>query len=210
MKKIKNKSSGQIYFLKGNNVILDPIEDKDVPKIAGLIGKWTNDPVVTYYLFTGQRPKNKKQAAANLRRDLESENNIIFLAVDKKTKKPIGYAGLYDINLIVRKAEFRILIGEKDFWGKGYGTEITELITFYGFDRIGLNRIYLGYTSAHDRADKTYKKVGYVYEGTRREDLYRNSTYYDSVIMAILRKDYYKNLYHLHVNKFFKKYESEK
>lgn len=189
-------------FINGIHVRLDPIEEKDIKKIAEYISKWVNDPIVTYYMFTGQRPKNVAEIIQGLKKELDSNQNVIFLVSDKKTRQMIGYAGLYDINPSVRKAEFRILIGEKDFWGKGYGTEISEVVTLYGFDRLNLNRIYLGYTSANQGAKKAYERAGYVYEGMRRDDLYRNSTYYDSVIMALLRDDYYKKLYTIHHEKY--------
>ena len=190
------------YFLKGRNVILKPIETKDLSKTAVLIEKWVNDEAVTYYLFTGQRPKNKKQIIEDLKKQQESENNVVFLVADSATEKSIGYAGLYDVNLTARKAEFRVLIGEKEFWGKGYGTEITELLTYYGFDRLNFNRIYLGYTADNKGARKAYEKAGYVYEGTLKEDIYRNSRYYDSIKMAILRKDYYKKFHKIYSKKF--------
>ena len=132
------------YFLKGERVALQPIEADEAQKISRLFVKWFNDSEVTYYMFTGQKPQNAKQIAEQITKDLSLGDAAIFLALDIKTKKPIGYAGLYSIHPTAKKAEFRILIGEKDFWGRGYGAEITELLTFYGFDRLNLHRIYLG------------------------------------------------------------------
>lgn len=190
------------FFLQGEKVLLKPIEINDLKKLAKLITRWVNDNLVTYYMFTGQTPKNSKQVYTDFKKLLESEHNIIFLVLDKKTKQPIGYTGLYELNHTTRKAEFRILIGEIDFWGKGLGTEVTELLTYYGFDRINLNRIYLGFTSDNKGAKKAYKKAGYRFEGTLKQDIYRNSRYYDSKRMAILRDDYYKKFYKNHKNKF--------
>jgi len=190
------------FFLEGEKVLLKPIEASDLKKLSGLISGWVNDGLVTYYMFTGQTPKNTKQIKADFEKLLANGHNIIFLVLDKKTKKPIGYAGLYEINPTARKAEFRVLIGETDFWGKGLGTEITELLTFYGFDRLNLNRIYLGFTSDNKSARKAYEKSGYKYEGTLKQDIYRNSQYYDSVRMAVLRDEYYKERYADHKNKF--------
>ena len=178
-----------MIFLKGDKVYLRPIGMEDVP----LLSEWVNDGIVTFFMFTGQKPQNYEQVAAGLKKELEG-NNVIFLVLDVKTKKPIGYAGLYEIHYTARRAEFRILIGEKDFWGGGYGTEVTEMITHYGFDRLNLNRIYLGFTADNKAAAKCYEKAGYQYEGTLKEDIYRNSRYYDSIRMAVLRKDYYKKI----------------
>lgn len=190
------------YFLKGEKIGLRPIEAEDLQELSRLIAKWVNDGVVTYYLFTGQKPQNSEQVAADFKKQLEAGNNVIFLIIDSKTEKPIGYAGLYEIHSTARKAESRILIGEKDFWGRGCGTEVVELVTFYGFDRLNLNRIYLGYTAGNERSGKVYENAGYVYEGTLKEDIYRNSQYYDSIRMAILRKDYYEKFYKAHSKRF--------
>lgn len=200
------KKISKIHFLQGEKIYLRPIEIEELPQITSFLEKWVNDGIVTYYMFTGQRPLNKGQVVEVFKEQIESKENIVFLIVDIKTEKPIGYAGLYEINETARKAELRILIGEKEFWGKGYGTETTELINYYGFDRLNLNRIYLGYTAANKGAGRAYEKAGYVYEGTLKEDNYRNSQYYDSARMAILRKDYYKKFYQLHSKKFGQKY----
>ncbi|MCD4704846.1 GNAT family N-acetyltransferase, partial [bacterium] len=128
-------------FLQSENIVLQAMEIGNLKELSKKITKWVNDGVVTYFMFTGQIPKNSKQVFVDFKKMLDSNDNIIFLIVDKNTKKSIGYAGLHEINQSSRKAEFRILIGEKDFWGKGLGTEITELLTFYGFDRLNLNRV---------------------------------------------------------------------
>ena len=190
-----------IYFLKGEYCLLQPLQIDFTGDTSKLIAQWINDELVTYHMFTGQKPMNQDQVATLFKHDLEA-GNIVFLICDKKSKKPIGYAGLYDFNWVARKAEFRILIGEKAFWGKGCGTEVTEMLTFYGFDRLNLNRIYLGYTMANKAAQRTYEKAGYKHEGIQKDDIYRNSTYYDTARMAILRKDYYEKYYKAHVKKF--------
>lgn len=189
-------------FLQSENITLRQIEPKDLKELSKKISKWINDGVVTYYMFTGQKPRNSEQISNDFKKLLETDHNVIFLIADRKTKKPIGYAGLYEINPSSRKAEFRILIGEKNSWGKGLGTEITELITYYGFDRLNLHRIYLGFTADNQAAKKAYEKAGYKYEGTLKDDIYRNSRFYDSARMAILRDDYYDKLYNKHEKRF--------
>jgi RimJ/RimL family protein N-acetyltransferase len=192
----------QQFFLKGEKISLRQIEVEELPQLSKLIAKWVNDGIVTYYMFTGQKPQNSEQIVQDFKKQLDSGNNVIFLVVDFETEKPIGYAGLYEINSTARKAEFRVLIGEKDFWGRGLGTEITELLTFYGFDRLNLNRIYLGFTADNKGAARAYEKAGYNHEGVLKQDIYRNSQYYDSVRMAILRDDYYKDKYKEYKTKF--------
>ncbi|MBU0660586.1 GNAT family N-acetyltransferase [Patescibacteria group bacterium] len=186
-------------YLQTDRIIFQPYTDEHNITLY----KWFNDPEVTQYMFTGQKPITLQQVNNQVKEDLDGEN-VIMLVFDKKDNKLIGIVGLYNIHQTARKAEMRIIIGEKEYWGKGYGTEITELITFYGFDRLNLHRIYLGYTSANASAAKAYAKAGYVQEGILKEDIYRNSQYYDSIRMAILRDDYYERFYQEHQKMFVK------
>lgn len=185
-------------FLGGKLVFLRPVERGDF----GIIAKWINDPAVTYYMFYGQLPTNLEQVERLIEEQISLSKNVVFMVCGRKTGKPIGFAGLYDIHLTARKAEFRILIGERRFWGRGYGTEVTELLTFYGFDRLNLHRIYLGVTDANKGAVRAYEKAGFIREGVLRDDIYRNSCYCDSVRMAILRDDYYRRFYKKHARRF--------
>ncbi|MBU0981407.1 GNAT family N-acetyltransferase [Patescibacteria group bacterium] len=184
-------------FLQSDRIILRPLEEDDFTLIAA----WSNNNEVTHFMFTGQKPLTEEQIKQTLISQLAG-NNTIFMAVDKETKKPFGYAGLYEINPTARKAEFRILIGDKDFWGRGHGTEITEMLTYYGFDRLNLHRIFLGYTEANEGARRAYEKAGYVQEGVLKDDIYRNSTYYNTVRMALLRDEYYTKYHESYKNKF--------
>lgn len=188
----------KIRFLESERLYLRAIEDNDWARFT----KWFNDPEVTMYLFYGQLPTNKSQMRAIIEEQIK-HGDILFVVVDKKTDKTIGLTGLHEIHPRARKAEFRVFIGEKKFWGKGLGTEITELLTFYGFDRLNLHRIYLGFTAENAGAGRAYEKAGYVKEGVFREDIYRNGRYYDSTRMAILEEDYRKKFYEGHSGRFF-------
>lgn len=186
------------YFLEGSLVVLRPLFEADIP----LLAQWLNDPEATYFMFYGQRPQTEEQVREHFVKQAADESNVVCIILDKKSRGPIGFAGLYDLHFTARSAEFRIFIGEKKFWGMGYGTEVTELFTFYGFDRLNLNRIYLGVTSENKGGAKAYEKAGFTQEGILKDDIYRNSRYYDSIRMAILRNNYYKTLYPAHKKKF--------
>lgn len=190
--------SERIVFISGKFASLSPIEFDDVK----LIEKWVNDGAVTYFMFTGQRPMNHDQVKDEIFRNLQSASNALFIINENSKHLPVGFAGLYDVHSTARKAEFRILIGEKSVWSKGIGTEVCEMLTFYGFDRLNLNRIWLGVTAENNGAVRSYEKSGYKLEGRLREDIYRNSRYYDSLRFSILRSEYYPRIYEAHERRF--------
>src|SRR3989344_2131590 len=186
------------YFLEGSLVALRPLFEADIR----LLWQWLNDREATYFMFYGQRPQTEEQVREHFMKQATNESNVLCIILNKKNARPIGFAGLYDLHFTARSAEFRVFIGEKKFWGKGFGTEVTELLTFYGFDRLNLNRIYLGVTSENKGGVKAYEKAGFKREGILKDDIYRNSRYYDSIRMAILRDNYYKTHYSSHKKRF--------
>jgi RimJ/RimL family protein N-acetyltransferase len=181
------ENKNQSYFLKGEKVKLRAVAREDF----NLITNWLNDEEITHYMVYGQRPTNEEQIAEWFQREHFKPENVVFMIVDLSNEKNIGFLGLYNIDPVAHKAEFRILIGEATFLGKGYGTEAIKLITFYGFDRLNLNRIYSGYVSENKKAEGAYENAGYSREGIFKDDVYRNGRYYDGVKIAISRKDFY-------------------
>src|SRR5438477_214806 len=77
--------------------------------------------------------------------DIHVPLSIVLNATDRL----IGVAGLHSINQKDRHAAFGISIGEKEEWGKGYGTEATRLIVGYAFETLNLNRVWL-HVHAHN------------------------------------------------------------
>lgn len=179
-----------VEFLSGKKVYLRGLHEED---LSGPLLYWTDDPEVTRYMFRGWRPANADEVIAAYKNSIASDNNIEMAICSKETEQIVGIAGLYDADWkISRQAEFRIMIGEKSAWGKGYGLETTNLVVAYGFDKLNLNRIWLGHNAADERAGACYAKAGFVKEGVLREASYRNGQYYDIVRMSILHREFKK------------------
>ncbi|MFC2048073.1 GNAT family N-acetyltransferase [Chloroflexota bacterium] len=175
-------------FIVGEKIYLRGLEKND---LTGNMFQWANDTEVTYYMFMGAMPNSIELLEEEYEQLIRSKNDVVFAIIDKKTDTHIGNVGLYVINWISRSAEFRIIIGEKEYWSNGYGTEATKLTAQYGFEKLNLNRVWLGVNAEHKDAIKAYENAGFVHEGTLRQEQYRNSRYYDVVRMSILREEYF-------------------
>ena len=81
---------------------------------------------------------------------------------------------------------FHITIGERDAWGRGLGTEVTELMLEHAFTRLGLHRVGLSVFSYNLRAIRAYEKAGFRVEGRQREAILRDGRYWDEIQMGIL------------------------
>jgi len=103
--------------------------------------------------------------------------------------KLIGSTGLVP-NLVHGDAWFYIVVADRDYWSKGYGTDATRLALQYGFIELNLRRVTLGLHSYNERALKTYLKTGFKLEGRIRGDGLRDGVRFDGLYMGILREEW--------------------
>ena len=151
---------------------------------------WANNQDVTCYMVTGLKPSIKENMEKLYFDTINNDKEIVFAIVDKNNDEAIGLVGRYKINHQLRSAEFRIIIGEKSFWGKGIGTECTKKIINYAFENINLNKIWLGVNHENIGAIRSYEKAGFVNEGRLRQEIYRNNKYYDAIRMSFLKEEW--------------------
>ncbi|MFJ8089119.1 GNAT family N-acetyltransferase [Lysinibacillus sp. NPDC095746] len=115
-----------------------------------------------------------------------------YIMVEKGKESPIGIVSLINIDYKNRNAECIIDIGEKEYWGKGYGSEGLKLLLDYAFYEMNLHRVYLKVFSFNDKAISLYNKIGFIQEGSSRQSLFRDGTWYDIVHMGILQNEYFE------------------
>jgi RimJ/RimL family protein N-acetyltransferase len=104
--------------------------------------------------------------------------------------KMIGSCGLFSFNDTFRTCELGIIIGDKDYWGKGYGREAIRLLLEYAFRYHNMRRVYLNTTATNERGLRCYRACGFVEEGRLREHAWGNGRYVDVVYLGILRSEW--------------------
>lgn len=103
--------------------------------------------------------------------------------------KYIGFFGMW-IDLINSEAWVGIGIGERDFWGRGYGTDMMKLCLQYAFTELNVHRVSLGLHDYNPRALRSYEKAGFQIEGTTRKDIFREGKRTGGLWMGILREEW--------------------
>ncbi|CAN5118076.1 GNAT family protein [soil metagenome] len=106
----------------------------------------------------------------------------------------IGTCGLFEMDESSRQAELGITIGDKDYWGRGYGREAIRLILDYAFRIRNLRRVWLEVHAENERAIRAYRAGGFVEEGRQREHMWLDGRYVDNVMMGVLRAEWYGTL----------------
>ena len=174
-----------ITNIVGEKVAMGPIR-RD---LTHLFQMWSNDFEVRRFMGP-MRPTSLESIEdmyASIRKD---ENQSYFTVYEKSELRPIGNAGLADINHAHRTAEFFIMIGDKESWGKGYGTEVTRLVLEYGFACLGLHNIFLRVHAANKRGIRAYQRAGFRMAGRWRQAKRRGDRAYDLVLMDCLATEF--------------------
>ena len=174
-------------FIIGSRIYLRSLQKKDLTE-KYLV--WLNHPDINRYLESGIFPSTNETLEKFYEAVGQSRDQVILAIVDKKTNRHLGNVKLGPINWVHRKATFGILIGEKQFWGKGICEEVTRLTVEYGFYKLNLNRIDLGVYAEHTAAIRSYEKVGFKVEGRLRKDLFHEGQFKDRLWMGLLRSEY--------------------
>lgn len=118
-----------------------------------------------------------------------SPNRYVFSIRTLVEEKLIGFFSLW-VDLIHSEAWVGIGIGEREFWGKGYGTDMMKLCLRYAFTELNVHRVSLGLHSYNPRALKSYEKAGFQLEGCTRKDTLREGKRTDGLWMGILREEW--------------------
>jgi RimJ/RimL family protein N-acetyltransferase len=174
-------------IIRGERVYLRPSERADVPTFV----RWFTDADVVRNLAT-RAPMSQAAEEQWFDRMLEAQGRtayhfVICLLADDR---PIGTIGFHEIDLRNGTADFGIAIGEKDEWGKGYGTDATRAICDFGFAELRLERIGLYVYADNDRGRRAYAKAGFVHEGTLRRAHFARGDHHDVHVMSILRDEW--------------------
>lgn len=174
-------------FLISDKIYLRPIERTDLNENYQ---QWFNDEAVCQFNSHHRFPNYKQNMKEYYENCIKSRNNLILAIIDKKSDRHIGNISLQDMDFINRSAEFAIIIGNKDFWGKGLAKEACKLIIDHGFKSLNLHRIYCGTSSENIGMQKLAKSLGFKREGLSKDAIYKNGEYKDIINYGLVENDF--------------------
>ena len=85
----------------------------------------------------------------------------VRMAIDTLDGKHIGNCMYYDIDTKKSQCELGIMIGDRNYWSKGYGTDVVKTAITHIFQTTELNRVYLHTLINNYRAQKSFTKAGF-------------------------------------------------
>ncbi len=143
--------------------------------------QWMNDKEICQLFNRVYRPLTVS-AQQNWFKKIMKDTTQLILAIEAGGVY-VGNVGLKNMDSVNKRCEFYIFIGNKEYWGKGVGTEATNMV----IDRVKkmkMHKIYLHVDETNIAARKLYKKTGFVEEGVLKDELFRNGKYINMIRMA--------------------------
>lgn len=120
---------------------------------------------------------------------IASDRHFVF-AIDRRRKPAfVGLAWLYDIHWRHRRAEVRIVIGNKQVWGKGLGTDALRVLQGIAFDGLDLEKLWADVLETNPRAVAAFEQAGFVREGLLRGDRFVGGARTDVVRLGLCRNE---------------------
>lgn len=176
-------------FIEGEKIYLRPLASDD---INDNYISWLNDSEVCEYNSHHIFPYNKHKAEEYLKSISLSKDMLVLAMISKEGEKHIGNISLQHIDLLNNSAEFAILLGDKNYWGKGIAKEASLLIAKHGFLELNLHRIYCGTAAKNIAMQKLAEFIGMTIEGRRKDAQLKSGKYNDIVEYGVLREDFFK------------------
>ena len=104
--------------------------------------------------------------------------------------KFIGICALFNEDHTAHTVELGITIGDKDYWGKGYGRAVVRLLVQYAFRYRNYRKVWLRVHGRNERAQAAYRACGFTEEGRQKQQVFSNGSYDDLIFMGVFREDW--------------------
>lgn len=165
----------------------------DAEEMSKAFPRWFQNSEYVRLLNSSARPMQSSKAALKwMEKEAEemSLENYYFSIRTLAEDKLIGEIGLEVVNWPGRDAFVGLGIGETDYWSKGYGTDVMNVLLRFAFTEVNLRRVTLTVFEYNPRAIRSYEKAGFRHEGRLRRLLNREGRRWDELFMGILRDEW--------------------
>lgn len=169
--------------LVSDTIYLEGLCEKHVSK---KYAEWLNDKDVCRENRHGSVHNTIEMTRAYVSSVDTSDTIAAFAIMTKKENKHIGNISLGNISWQANSGEISIIIGDKNFWGKGIGTQAYKLVIGYAFDMLDLHRLYSGMALGNKGMIKVAENSGMLREGVFKDAFFKDGEYQDVVQYAII------------------------
>jgi RimJ/RimL family protein N-acetyltransferase len=173
--------------LVGERLVLREYREDDWPAVH----RYASDPEVCRFMMWG--PNTEEQTRAHVRRSMQSaevqpRRSFNLVVTLKESGELIGAASLV-VSAPENRGGWIGYVFARERWGQGYATEAARLLVKFGFEELGLHRIFATCDAENRASARVLEKAGMTLEGRMRSHEFIKGRWRDSLLFAILEED---------------------
>lgn len=147
---------------------------------------WLQDPEVTRFLEVRRNPPNSLiDLRTTIKNFEESSNDYLFGIFLREVALHVGNIRLGPIDTLNRRAVIGVMIGDKEYWGKGVASEAISAVVEQTQTRLGISRFDAGCYSSNLNSVRAFQKAGFHVEASlKRYWLDEQTGWQDELVLA--------------------------
>ena len=165
----------------------------DPEEMSKAFPRWNRNSEYFRLLNSSGQPMQSSKAALKWMEEEANElspGGYLFSIRRLEDDKLIGELALDVVNWSGGDAFVGLGIGETEYWGRGYGTDVMNVLLRFAFTEVNLRRVTLSVFEYNPRAIRSYEKTGFRHEGRLRAMLNKEGKRWDILYMGILREEW--------------------
>jgi len=186
MEKTLSRDHWHPASIEGRLVVLRHHRSDDLRAVK----RWYSDPEVGRLTRYQTQPMTEQEIERFFHSRLLAPDALAYGIHERSRDRLVGFTTFSALDPDNGSVLYHITIGERSAWGRGLGTETTDLMLAHAFERLGLHRVGLTVFAFNRRAVRAYEKSGFRVEGRLREAIRREGRYWDELQMGALREEW--------------------
>ena len=175
---------------RGSNIYLNAINKEDLPQLMN----WRNLPEYRKHFREYRELNMDMQMRWYESKVLGDSSTEMFAIRLNETGELIGCCGLCYINWVHRNADLSLYIGWRKSYidDEGYAEEACRLLFDYGFNELGLQKVWTEIYVFDKKKFDLYKKLGFSVDGELRNQYFYDGKWWNSYMLSLLKDEWRK------------------
>jgi RimJ/RimL family protein N-acetyltransferase len=174
--------------VRGELVNLRAVDRHD----ADSIHRWLNNPDVMRYWGLPSSTPSLTEVQRQIEDWLDQEGRLgrpVCVIIETLEAEVIGFVSFGEYRADSRSTELSLMIGEPEWWGRGFGTDVLRTVIATCFDDWNLRRLWARAEVFNERAHHLFKRCGFVHEATLRDASYCEGQFHKVLVFGLLATD---------------------
>lgn len=150
--------------------------------------EWMNDPVVVRYTESKYIVHTRNSLESFVENCMKRENCILFGIFDSEKGIHIGNIKIDNIHFKYKHADIGLIIGRKEYWGRGVATEAIRLCTEFSFQNLKLHKVWAGCYEKNFGSLKAFINNDYSIAYVKRDEVFMDDKYMNCYVLEKFNK----------------------